>query len=203
VQIGSGPPDSENVTRLLRASSEGSVDARDALLRLVHEELRGMARSRLRGERRDHTLGATALVHEAYLKLFRASAINMPEAVWENRGAFFAAAATAMRRILIDHARARAVAKRGGTGAGRARIPLDVVEAASTADPDHLIALDEAIAQLEGIDTRAAEVVRLRFFGGLELVEIAEVLAVSDRTVKRDWQFARAWLHEAVRDAGE
>lgn len=196
-QHANGPPQADDVTQLLRASCEGDATSRDALLSAVHGELLGMARAQMRGERNDHTLGATALVHEAYLRLFRALS---PDATvdWADRGAFYAAAATAMRRILVDHARTKARDKRGGSNAASRRVALDVLEAARSADPTTIIALDEAIEQLSSIDARAAEVVRLRFFAGLEQADIATLLGCTERTVKRDWAFARAWLHDAL-----
>ena len=177
------------------------ASSRDALLSAVHGELLGMARAQMRGERRDHTLGATALVHEAYLRLFRALS---PDATvdWADRGAFYAAAATAMRRILVDHARTKARDKRGGPAAPSRRVALDVLEAARSADPATIVALDEAIERLASIDARAAEVVRFRFFAGLEQADIAALLGCTERTVKRDWAFARAWLHDALGDDG-
>jgi RNA polymerase sigma factor (TIGR02999 family) len=191
------PSPADEITRLLRESCEGIVSSRDSLLSAVHGELLGMARAQMRGERNDHTLGATALVHEAYLRLFRALS---PDATvdWADRGAFYAAAATAMRRILVDHARTRARDKRGGSNAASRRVALDVLEAARSADPTTLVALDEAIERLATIDARAAEVVRLRFFAGLEQADIATLLGCTERTVKRDWAFARAWLHDAL-----
>ncbi|MBL9119197.1 MAG: sigma-70 family RNA polymerase sigma factor [Phycisphaerae bacterium] len=194
---GAGQPGADDITRLLRESCEGVESSRDALLSAVHGELLGMARVQMRGERCDHTLGATALVHEAYLRLFRAlSPGSAPD--WASRSNFYAAAATAMRRILVDHARGRAREKRGGTARPSQRISLDVLEAARTTDPETIIALDEAIDRLAAIDARAAEVVRLRFFAGLEQAAVAEILGCTERTVKRDWAFARAWLHDAL-----
>jgi RNA polymerase sigma-70 factor, ECF subfamily len=194
------PTEFDEITRLLRESCEGVASARDALLEAVHGELLGLARAHMRGERNDHTLGATALVHEAYLRLFRALS---PEATidWADRGAFYAAAATAMRRVLVDHARARAREKRGGAERLSTRLPLDVLEAARSADPSTIIALDEALERLATIDARAATVVRMRFFAGLEQADIANLLGCTERTVKRDWAFARAWLHEALSDS--
>ncbi len=155
----------------------------------------------MRDERNDHTLGATALVHEAYLRLFRSltpdpAPNTAPD--WTNRASFYAAAATAMRRILVDHARARSRAKRGGAPRASQRVSLDVLEAARTTEPETVRALDEAIDRLATIDARAAEVVRLRFFAGLEQSEIAKILGCTERTIKRDWAFARAWLHDAL-----
>lgn len=194
-------PSPEEVTRLLRAADAGAEGARAELLELVYGELRAIAGARMRGERRDHTLGATGLVSEAYLRLFRTTpdADAAPEA-WRDRAGFFAAASTAMRRILVDHARARSAGKRGGGAAPARGVALDAIEAACTLDPARFIALDAAIDRLAALDDRAAEVVRLRFFGGVELEAIAAALGVTSRTVKRDWQFARAWLREALHE---
>lgn len=187
----------DEITRLLRESCEGISSSRDALLAAVHGELLGMARAAMHGERNDHTLGATALVHEAYLRLFRSLSPGSATD-WTNRGSFYAAAATAMRRILVDHARTRASAKRGGPGRASRRIDLDLLEAARTAEPETILALDAALERLAAVDPRAAEVVRLRFFAGLGLESIAELLGCSERTTKRDWVFARAFLHDAL-----
>ena len=197
-------PTRSDVTRWLEASAEGSEEARDRLLELVYHELHTMARAQMRSERGDHTLGATALVSEAYMKLFRSTAAEgEPEGLlpWANRRRFYGAAATAMRRILVDHARARAMQKRGGPASERGdRMPIDVLEAARSSDPEQILALDDAISRLESVDERAASVVRLRFFGGLTQDRIAEVLGVSERTIKRDWEFARAWLRDVLQD---
>lgn len=195
-------PDDE-VTQLIVDSSEGRVAARDRLLDLVYGELHTLARSRMRGERGDHTLGATALVNETYLRLFGDDGSGIPEGGWGNRSALFAAAATTMRRILIDHARARTARKRGGPRMTRVAVPLDVIEAARTAEPEQILALDEALTLLETIDARAARVVRLRFYAGLPLADIAKLNDVTDRTVKRDWNFARAWLRQHMDDERE
>lgn len=187
-----------DVTRLLSASAAGDASARDRLVEIVYAEIHRMARGQMRGERSEHTLGATGLVHETFLKLFRAS----PEAagpVWRDRRTFFSAAATAMRRVLVDHARIRNAEKRGGRARPR-RIEADAVAAATSMHASDFLSLDEAISRLEEVDARAAEVVRLRFYGGREIKEVAELLDVSDRTVKRDWEFARAWLVEALGD---
>jgi RNA polymerase sigma factor (TIGR02999 family) len=193
-------PAPEDLTQLLTDSASGSVDARDRLLRIVYDDLHAMARARMRGERRDHTLNPTALVAEAYMRLFRATDPDGTDSFeFANRRGFFTAAATTMRRILIDYARARASEKRGGrTPRGERRVPLDVLEAAANLDPQEILALDDACSRLEEVDERAATVVHLRFFGGLEIAEVAEMLGVSERTVKRDWEFARALLREAM-----
>lgn len=174
-----------------------------------------MARSLMASERPDHTLGATAVVSEAYLRLFRAGRVDDDGAgsngpcgpngpmwpVWPDRGAFFAAAATAMRRVLIDHARARGTLKRGGPGRGVGqRVEADAVAAAASMEPADFLALDEAIQRLEHVDSRAAQVTRMRFFAGLDLDTVAQALEVSPRTAKRDWEFARAWLRRALDD---
>jgi len=193
-------PAPEDLTQLLTDSASGSMDARDRLLRIVYDDLHAMARSRMRGERQDHTLSATALVAEAYVRLFRATG-NTGESSFEfaNRRGFFTAAATTMRRILIDYARARASEKRGGARRpAERRVPLDVMEAASSLDPQEILALDDACSRLEMVDERAATVVQLRFYGGLEIAEVAEMLDISERTVKRDWEFARAMLRDAM-----
>lgn len=201
------PPTASDVTLLLRASSGGATDARDRLLEFVYEDLHAMARARMAGERADHTLGATALVNEAYLRLFRESGgdegTTASPARFADRSVFLAAAANTMRRVLIDHARGRLAAKRGGKAdtEGRhrwRRVPLDAMEAVRGPEPELVLELDDAVESLEAIDPRAAEVVRLRFYVGLELTEIAGLLGVSDRTCKRDWAFARAWLHDAL-----
>ena len=182
------------VTALLESAAGGSVADRDRLFQIVYDELRVIARSHMRGEREDHTLGATALVNESYLRLFRVAG-QSPSTAFEHRHAFYKAAATAMSRILIDHARARAAGKRSDprqTG----RISVDLVEASMQADPRDLLSLDEAISRLEQEDERAASVVRLRFFGGRQIEEIADMLGVTSRTIKRDWEFARARLQQ-------
>lgn len=172
------------------ASPQGS----DEFFALVYDELRTIAHARIRGERPGYTLQTTELVHEAYLRL----APDKDDA-WAGRGHFFAAAAEAMRRILIERARARARVKRGGDPEGRPalRVPLDLVEIADLADdrePETILALDAAIERLAGHDARVAQVVKLRYYAGLEVTEVAAVLEASPRTVLRDWAFARAWL---------
>ena len=143
-------------------------------------------------ERRGHTLQATALVHEVYIKLS-----EHHKAPWSGRAEFFAAAAEAMRRVLIDHARSRGTAKRSSGGS---RVPLNVADLAQEQDSATVLALDEAISRLEQEEPRAAAVVRLRFYAGLSVAETAETLGVSDRTVNREWSYARAWLYRALSD---
>ena len=167
----------------------------DTFIQQVYDELRVIAHARLRGERAGVTLQSTELVHEAYMRLRPADGTQ-----WESRAQFFAAAAEAMRRILIDRARARGRQKRGGDADGRParKLSLDLAEVAALADdddPDTVLALDRAIGRLAEQDARVAEIVRLRFYAGLSVEEVAEVLATSTRTVLRDWAFARAWLY--------
>jgi RNA polymerase sigma-70 factor, ECF subfamily len=188
------PPEGE-VTLLLRQAGEGSLDARERLLALVYDELRIIARSQMRTERAEHTLGATALVNESYIRLFRVAGADLTN--FSHRHAFFNAASVAMRRILIDHARARAAAKRAGDPRSVA-ISADILEASERADPEQLLLLDAALDALALEDDRAATVVRLRFFAGRQMSEIAQILDLADRTVKRDWEFARARLQQLM-----
>lgn len=162
------------------------------LLALVYDRLKQLAERQLAGERDGHTLQATALVHEAWLNLRDRLDVMRGEP-----GLFFVAAAEAMRRILIDHARRRGARKRGG---GAARIPLDLVELAASASIDEVLELDGAIEALATTSPRSAEVVRLRFFAGLGEAQCAEVLGVSERTVRREWTYARAWLFKRLAD---
>ncbi|MCC6350344.1 MAG: sigma-70 family RNA polymerase sigma factor [Candidatus Eisenbacteria bacterium] len=182
-----------------RSAGEPAADpshkGTDTFVQQVYDELRAIARSRLRGEHGHVTLQSTELVHEAYLRLGPADGSR-----WESRGQFFAAAAEAMRRILIDRARSRGRQKRGGDADGRPapKLSLDLAEVAALAaddDPGTVLALDEAIERLRDQDARVAEIVRLRFYAGLSVEEVAEVLGTSTRTVLRDWAFARAWLY--------
>lgn len=193
------PPD---ITRLIVDAGAGTPRAQDELLKAVYDQLKRIAESHLRGERAAHTLGATALVSETYLRLFREGGAQ-PLAQYEHRRAFYQAASTAMRRILIDHARAKVAAKRGGPARRneQGRISVDIVQASEQADPADLLALDEAMERLSAEDPRAAEVVRLRFYAGCQLDEIAAMLNTTDRTVKRDWQFARARLQQLLDDS--
>jgi RNA polymerase sigma factor (TIGR02999 family) len=182
------------VSRLLSAAAQGDPQAANQLLPLVYDELRRLAAARLAGERPGHTLQATALVHEAYLRLVGAGG----EPAWEDRRHFFAAAAEAMRHILIDHARRRQRVKRGG---GQRRVALEAVECPAPARGEDLLALDEALDGLAREAPRKAELVKLRFFAGLSVEEAADCLGISRATADRDWAYARAWLYDRVRAA--
>lgn len=175
-----------HATQCVRRLSEGDARAADELLPLVYEELRAIAAARLRRERLDHTLQPTALVHEAYLKL-----VDQRDARWEDRGHFLAIASEAIRRVLIDHARAHLADKRLAPGP-RVSIHGDL-DAAGEQSVD-LVALDEALGRLAELNARQARIVELRYFGGLSVEESARVLGVSENTVKGDWRVARAWL---------
>ena len=178
------------LTQLLRAHADGEPGALDRLLPRIYDELRGIARARLRRERPDHTLAPTDVVNEAFLKLLPLDGVD-----WKSRAHFFAIASRAMRNVLVDHAVRRNAQKRGG---GTRAVPLDELEPASEVPLDELVALGDALAKLEQIDARQARVVECRFFGGLGLDETAEALGISPATVSRDWTFARAWLHRAL-----
>ena len=181
-----------DVTRILSAMDGSDPRAVDQVLALVYDELRKLAAQRLRREKPGQTLDATALVHEAYLKLV-GTGRDKP---WDGRGHFFAAAAEAMRRILIDRARERLRLKRGG-GGHRQRIDLKAL-VTDDASPDELIDLDDALTRLSSVDARAANLVKLRLFAGLSIDEAATALGVVRRTAQRDWTFARAWLFEQL-----
>ena len=185
-----------DVTQILNAIERGDAKATDELLPLVYEELRVLAAQRLSQERPGQTLQATALVHEAYLRLVGDESPN-----WENRGHFFAAAAEAMRRILVENARRKKSLKRGGDGpAGRDRPPAASArpETALEADPDDLLALDEALAKLAQAEPQVADFVKLRYFAGLTIEQIARMRGVSDRTVFNHLAYARAWLRREI-----
>jgi RNA polymerase sigma factor (TIGR02999 family) len=188
------PPDRSEITMLLEAWSGGDGGAFDRLFDLLYPELRRAADRAMRGERAGHTLQPTALVHEAFLEL-----LGQERSRFRDRAHFLAVAAFVMRRILAEHARARAAAKRGG-GAPAA----DFEHALAVATPDHeatfeeILAVDQALGRLEAIDERAARVVVLRYFGGLSYEEVGAALGVSDRTVKREWTAARAWLRQEL-----
>lgn len=179
----------EHVTQILRAIQSDPAQA-NKLLPVVYEELRAIARDRLRQERAGHTLQATALVHEAYMRLVGTE--SMP---WQNRAHFFGACANAMRQILVEHARRRGAKKRGGT---KARESLTKADVGGEDDLDLVLSIDETLEQLREEDPRAAQVVELRFFGGLEMEEIAHAMEISERTVHREWAFAKARLAQLL-----
>jgi RNA polymerase sigma factor (TIGR02999 family) len=182
-------PSGENVTHLLAAHRAGDGDAIDKLVPLVYAELRRMAARHLRRERGEHTLQPTALVHEAYLRM-----VDQRDAPWQNRAHFLGCAAHLMRNILVDHARRRRAAKRGG---GEARVSLGAIDVADRTDVD-LVALDDALRTLETIDARQSRMVELRFFGGMSIEEAAEVLGMSSAQVRREWTAVRAWLRREL-----
>jgi RNA polymerase sigma factor (TIGR02999 family) len=179
------------VTRILSVIEEGDQKAAEQLLPLVYEELRRLAARRLSLEKPGQTLQATALVHEAYLRLVDGD----PARPWDGRGHFFAAAAEAMRRILVERARRKRSLKRG---AGAARADLDEVDLAAPEAAEEVLAVDEALAGLEAADPRAAELVKLRYFAGLSLPEAARTLGMAPRSADRLWVYARAWLRRAI-----
>jgi len=182
---------SSELTRILETVAHGGEDAVDRLLPLVYRELRVLAERSLRHERQDHTLGATALVHEAYLKL-----VDQKNVKWQSRAHFLAIAAQAIRRILVDHARTKKREKRGG---GRQRIPLSAVFPTMPVGRNlDLLALEEAMERLAREEPVESRVVEMRFFGGMTINEVAEVLGISDRTVRRRWSYAKAWLYREV-----
>ena len=180
-----------DITQLLKDWSEGNQTALDKLMPLVYDELRRQASRFLRNERKHHTLQTTALIHEAYLKLLGNNQIE-----WQNRNHFFALASTAMRRILVDYARERHREKRGGLAEN---LPLDeALQISANEKSVDLIALDEALNRLAKLDARQAQVVELRYFSGLSNDETAEVLGVSNATVRLDWNLAKAWLKQEI-----
>lgn len=187
------------ITGLLREASAGRRDALDELLPLVYRHLSGLARARLRAETPGHTLETAALVHEAWLRLVGQHSVH-----WQDRGHFFAVASEAMRRILVDHAKRRRAEKRGG---GAPALPLEAVQdivadGLNDDSDDLLLALDESLDRLAGFSPEGALVVQYRFFAGLTTGEVAEVMGTSERTVRRTWTAARAWLRRELRRAG-
>jgi RNA polymerase sigma factor (TIGR02999 family) len=178
------------VTQLLCMWSSGDRAALESLMEVVYAELRRLAHSYLRRERRGNTLQSTALVHEAYLRL-----INQKNVTWQNRAHFFGIAAHMMRRILVDHARSRQASKRG---AGVSMLALDEAIAASGPRDLNLVVLDQALESLAGIDPQQGRIVELRFFAGLSIDETAEALRISPATVKREWAMAKAWLYREM-----
>jgi RNA polymerase sigma factor (TIGR02999 family) len=184
-----------DVTALLTALPPGDPTAAEQLLPLVYDELRRLAAHRLAQEAPGQTLQPTALVHEAYLRLTGENA----RACWDSRGHFFAAAAEAMRRILVENARRKKTLKRGG---GMVRRQLDEAARLVPEPREDLVALDEALTRLSATDSAAAQLVQLRYFGGLSVSEAAEVLGISARTAERLWTYARAWLHREMQAVG-
>ena len=182
--------DSSPITALLAQIGSGDKRAESALFDLVYDELRKLAANKMYGERSGHTLQTTALVHEAYLRLVRQDNLQ-----FNTRQHFFAIAAQTMRRILVDHARARLAEKRGGGNLTN----LDECAIVSPEPSAELVALDDALRRLAEFDSRQAKIVEMRFFAGMDEVEIGEVLGVSSRTVKRDWTIAKAWLYGELR----
>jgi RNA polymerase sigma-70 factor, ECF subfamily len=183
-------PSKHEITQLLAACKGGDCEALEQLLPLVYDELHRQAVRVFSRERAGHTLQPTALVNEVYLRL-----VNQREVTWQNRAQFFALAAQMMRRILVSHARARQAAKRGGA---EQRVALQE-ELATAAERDvNLLALDDALSKLEALDPEKSRMVELRFFGGLSMGETAQVMGVSRRTIERQWQTAKAWLHREI-----
>ena len=185
------PVSSGEITRGLERLRQGDAGSLDQVVALLYDELRRLARQRLRDERSEHTLDTTALVHEAYLRLFPQQAFDA-----RTRADFFAIASNTMRRVLVDYARARRRQKRGG---GQAMVPLDEVAPFLTdRAAEEVLGLDEALDRLRAMQPRAVKVVEMHFFGGVTLAEIAGLLDLSEKTVQRDWQAARAWLRKEI-----
>ncbi len=182
--------DREHTTRSLMRLAQGETSAAEQLMPLVYDELRALAGSYMRGERAGHTLQATALVNEAYIRLLDIARVD-----WQSKNHFFAMAARQMRRVLVDHANARNAQKRGG---GVRPLELEEDSVVSTDDPLALIALDRALDSLADVNPRHARVAELRLFAGMTMDEIAHVVGVTDRTVKSDWRFARVWLMQQL-----
>jgi len=178
------------ITQLLDAWSSGNQSALDQLYPLVYDELHRLARRYMSREKKDHTLQTTALINEAYVRL-----VDQRNVHWANRSHFFAISAQIMRRILIDHARSQAYAKRGG---GQQQVSLDETATLQVTRADDLLKLDDALNSLAEIDQRRSRVVELRYFGGLSNQEIAQALGISPNTVTRDWNMARAWLYQQL-----
>lgn len=184
------PPQEHEITQLLAKWSDGNQAALDELYPLVYEELHRLARRYMSRERKGHTLQTTALINEAYVRL-----VDQRNVQWANRSHFFAISAQIMRRILIDHARRHAYAKRGG---GARQVSLDETAAIIQDNLSEFLRLDEALTSLAQLDPRRSQVVELRYFGGLNNEEIADVLKISENTVIRDWNMARAWLYRQL-----
>jgi RNA polymerase sigma factor (TIGR02999 family) len=190
-------PQSQDVTTLLRAWSRGDGTALERLTPLIYDELRRLARSHIRRERAGDSLAPTGLVNEAYLRLIDASAIE-----WQDRVHFLSVSSRIMRRVLIDAARRRSAQKRGAAARADGAVDVEHIPAAGSDRAAALCALDDALEALARLDPRRAQVIELRFFGGLSVDETAELLAVSPQTVMRDWKLARAWLMRELRHAG-
>lgn len=184
---------SDDITELLAAWHAGEAGAADRVLPVMYDELRALAGAYFRGERRDHTLQATALVHEAWLRV-----VEMGGVEFKNRAHFVGLLATVMRRVLVDHARVHNAAKRGG---GAWKVTLGEADVAREEDASALLDLDRALADLERKDAAKARIIELRFFGGLSVAETAEVTGVSEATVTRQWRRARAWLYRRLAEA--
>jgi RNA polymerase sigma factor (TIGR02999 family) len=189
-QLATDDAQSSAVTQLLRAAADGDEQAPDRLLELVYAHLRAIAQQRMSGERRGHTLQATALVHEAYLRL-----VGDRQIPWANQAHFYVAAAEAIRRVLLDHARAKGRVKRGG---GQKPVALTSIGELAAADGEEILRFDDALQRLEEESSEAAAVVRLRFFSGLSVDQTAAALGLSSATVDRRWAFARAWLYSEL-----
>jgi RNA polymerase sigma-70 factor (ECF subfamily) len=181
-----------DITVLLNKLARGDQEAGARIVPLIYEELHGLAVRCLRSERPDHTLQATALVHEAYLKL-----AGQRHTEWQNRSQFFAVASMLMRRILVDYAKSQRRARRGG---GLRRVSFDGAALVSAARSDELLAVDESLARLEKLDPRQCRIVELRYFGGLTMGEVATVLGISAKTVMREWSTAKAWLYGDLKE---
>ena len=185
----------QEITQLLFNWSQGDKAALDQLVPLVYPELRRLAKRHMAREDPAHTLQTSALINEAYLKL-----VDQKSVQWQSRAHFFAVAAQVMRHILVDHARTRNYAKRGG---GALKLPLDEAAALTEQRAAQLIALDDALSDLSALDGRKSQIIELRFFGGLSLEETAEVIKISPSTVQREWRAAKAWLHHAMSKTDE
>ncbi len=189
---GKGANDRQEVTQLLREVRSGDARSADRLIDCVYKELRRLAGHYMKSERKDHTLQPTALVHEVFLRIIAADSVE-----WQDRAHFFAVAARQMRRILVDHARASRAGKRGGG----LKVDLENVDVLAGRQDNYVIEVDDALSKLERAEPRAAKIVELKFFSGLTDKEVAEVLKVPVITVRRDWEFARAWLFQRLKPA--
>ena len=186
---------SHDITRLLKRACQGDHDASSKLMTLVYDELRRMASHYMHRERPGHTLNTTALVHEAYLRM-----VDYKRIRYQDRHHFYAMAAQAMRRVLVDWARHHRAAKRGD---GKIKIDLSSAEVMTESQSEDILALNEALDRLQRFDQRQSQIVELRFFGGLTINEVAEILNISPATIKREWSIARAWLYAQIRGTAE